>query len=86
MNWFGYAVLSALAAAATAILAKVGVESVSSNVATAVRTAVVLLFVATLVIVRGEYRGIPAISTRSLMFLLLSGCATGLSWLAYFRA
>ena len=86
MNWFGCAVLSALAAAATAILAKVGVESVSSNVATAVRTAVVLLFVATLVIVRGEYRGIPAISTRSLMFLLLSGCATGLSWLAYFRA
>ena len=86
MNWFGYAVLSALAAAATAILAKVGVESVSSNVATAVRTAVGLLFVATLVIVRGEYRGIPAISTRSLMFLLLSGCATGLSWLAYFRA
>lgn len=86
MNWTGYALLSALAAAATATLAKVGVESVSSNVATAVRTAVVLLFVLILVVVRGEHREVLTITPRSLAFLLLSGCATGLSWLAYFRA
>jgi transporter family protein len=86
MSWLGYAILSAVAAAATTVLAKIGVESVPSNVATAVRTAVILLFVGGLVLVRGEFRSFTAIAPRSLVFLVLSGCATGLSWLAYFRA
>jgi transporter family protein len=86
MSWLAYALLSAVAAAVTAILAKVGVESVSSNVATAVRTAVVLVFVGIMVFARGEYRGVMTIPSRTWAFLLLSGCATGLSWMAYFRA
>lgn len=86
MHWVTYAVASAAAAAATAVLAKIGVESVSSNVATAFRTAVVLLFATMLVVVRGEHREILTIPSRSLVFLTLSGVATAVSWLAYFRA
>jgi len=86
MSWWGYALLSAVAAAATAILAKVGVEGVPSNLATAIRTVVVLVFVVALVAVGGEYRALSSLSSRSLLFLVLSGLATGLSWLAYFRA
>lgn len=86
MTWQIYALLSALAAGATAVLAKVGVESMPSNLATAIRTLVVLVFAAGIVALRGEYHGLAAISKRSLLFLVLSGCATGLSWLAYFRA
>lgn len=86
MTWWIYALASATAAAATAVLAKVGVQHVPSNLATAVRTAVVLAFAWSIVFARGEHRVVPAISVRSWWFLGLSGVATGLSWLAYFRA
>lgn len=86
MTWWMFALASALAAAATAILAKIGVERVPSNLATAIRTIVILLFAWGIVVARGEQRAIPAISNRSWLFLALSGVATGLSWLAYFRA
>jgi transporter family protein len=86
MSWQTYALLSAVAAGATAVLAKVGVEGVPSNLATAIRTLVILVFVTGIVVARGEHRALASISPRTLLFLALSGCATGLSWLAYFRA
>jgi transporter family protein len=86
MSWLAYALISALAAAATAILAKLGVEHVPSTLATAVRTVVVLIFAWVMVFALGEHRAIPAMSRRTLVFLTLSGIATGVSWLAYFRA
>lgn len=86
LNWWVYAVLSAAAASMTAILAKLGVRDVPSNLATAVRTAVVLVFAWGIVIATGEVRDVTKISTRSLVFLVLSGVATGVSWIAYFRA
>ncbi len=86
MSWLGWAVLSAVFAAATAILAKVGVTGIDSNLATAIRTSVVLLFAWILVIATGNGRGFAQIQARSWVFLVLSGLATGLSWLCYFRA
>jgi len=86
MTWQVYALLSAIAAGATAVLAKIGVEGVPSNLATAIRTVVIFLFVSAIVAARGEQRLLVAVSPRALLFLVLSGCATGLSWLAYFRA
>ena len=86
MGWLFYAFVSAGAAAVTAILAKVGVEGVPSTLATAVRTVVVLIFSWGLVFAFGEHRALATVSRRSLMFLLLSGIGTGVSWLAYFRA
>jgi transporter family protein len=86
MAWQVYALLSAAAAGATAILAKVGVESVPSNLATLLRTIVILAFATVIVVARGELRGLGSLSLRAILFLALSGCATGLSWLAYFRA
>jgi len=86
MQWLFYAFLSAAASAVTAILAKLGVEGVPSTLATAVRTAVVLVVVWTMVFALNEHRAIPTISKRSLMFLFLSGLATGAAWFAYFRA
>ena len=86
MSWVVWALLSALAAAATAILAKVGVRDVNSNVATALRTAVALVFAWGLVIASGHLRDATQLGRRSLVFLLLSGLATGLSWVFYFRA
>ena len=85
-SWIYYALLSAAAAGATAILAKVGVQSVPSNLATAVRTLVVLVFAWGIVFARGEAVGLRDLKGRALAFLLLSGVATGLSWLAYFKA
>ncbi|WP_370459201.1 EamA family transporter [Aggregicoccus sp. 17bor-14] len=82
----GYALLSALAAAATALLAKVGVQGVPSTLATALRTCVVLVFAWGMVFLQGEQTALPGLSRRTLLFLGLSGVATGLSWLAYFRA
>ena len=79
MTWQVYALLSAVAAGATAVLAKIGVEGVPSNLATAIRTVVILVFVSAIVAARGEYRALAAISPRALLFLVLSGCATGLS-------
>jgi bacterial/archaeal transporter family protein len=85
-NWQLYALLSALAAGATAVLAKLGVEGVPSNLATAIRTVVILIFAWAIAIGRGEHQALAGLSRRALVFLALSGCATGLSWLAYFRA
>jgi len=86
MRWLGYALLSALAAGATAILAKVGIRGVPSNLATAIRTAVILAFAWGLVLARGETQALRTLSMRTWLFLALSGIATGLSWLAYFKA
>jgi bacterial/archaeal transporter family protein len=86
MTWWVYALLSAASAAATAILAKIGVQGVSSNLATALRTTVVLVFAWGIVLATGQHREIPKLASRTLAFLTLSGIATGASWLAYFRA
>ena len=86
MTWVFWAILSAAFAAATALLAKVGVENIDSNLATAIRTTVVLLFTWTLALSLNAHHGLGAISRRSWIFLVLSGLCTGLSWLCYFRA
>jgi bacterial/archaeal transporter family protein len=86
MTWTFYAFVSAVAAAATAILAKIGVKGVPSNLATAIRTAVVLVFAWGIVFATGQQREISKLGGRTLAFLALSGVATGVSWLAYFRA
>lgn len=86
MSFTAYALLSAVAAAATAILAKIGVRDVPSSLATAVRTSVILLFAWGIVFATGEHRAASKIGGRALLFLGLSGIATGISWLAYFRA
>ncbi|WP_058189365.1 EamA family transporter [Terracidiphilus gabretensis] len=86
MNWIAWALLSALFAAATALLAKVGVAHVDSNLATAVRTSVVVLFAWGIAIATGKHVGLRQLDGRTLLFLTLSGLATGLSWLCYFRA
>jgi transporter family protein len=86
MTWLVYAFISAFAAAATAILAKKGVEGVPSTLATALRTVIVLIFAWLMVFQAGEFRALGATSRRSLLFLAFSGLATGVSWLAYFRA
>ena len=85
-SWVLYALLSAMAAGATAILAKIGIQGVPSNLATAVRTVVVLVFAWGIVLARGEAVGLRDLKGRTLVFLVLSGVATGLSWLAYFKA
>src|SRR5436305_14400752 len=86
MSWLLYAFISAAAASRTAILAKVVVEGVPSNLATAIRTIVITGFAWAIVAATGEHRALTSLSTRSVVFLLLSGVATGVSWLAYFRA
>jgi len=86
MPWWVFAFASAGAAAVTAILAKIGVEGVPSSLATAIRTAVVLVFAWAIVLLRGEQQALAAVRGRPLLFLMLSGIGTGLSWLAYFRA
>ena len=86
MTWLGWSVLSALFGAATAILAKIGVSGVDSNVATAVRTSVVLVFAWAIVAATKSASNLGGISARGWTFLALSGVATGLSWLCYFRA
>ncbi len=86
MSWFTYALISAIAAALTAILAKIGVEDVPATLATAIRTVVVTMFAWAMVFGLAEQRAISSVSRRTLVFLALSGLATGVSWLAYFRA
>ena len=86
MNWISYALLSALFASATAILAKIGIKNVDSNLATAIRTVVILVFAWGIVLFQGTGKQLASISKYSLVFLVLSGFATGLSWLFYFRA
>lgn len=84
--WIALAFASALFAGATAILAKVGIKNTDSNVATALRTVVVLAFAWLMVFIVGAQDGITSIDTKSLIFLILSGIATGASWLCYFKA
>ncbi|NLR77087.1 EamA family transporter [Chitinophaga eiseniae] len=84
--WWIYALLSAGFAALTAIFAKVGVANISSDLATAIRTVIILIMAWAIVLTRGEYKGIQAISRHSLIFLVLSGLATGCSWIFYFKA
>lgn len=84
--WFVFALLSAVFAALTSILAKVGVNGVNSNLATAIRTAVVLVMAWGMVFLTNAQSGLAEISKKSWLFLLLSGLATGASWLCYYRA
>lgn len=84
--WAVFAVLSAVFAALTSILAKVGIENVNSNLATAIRTVVVVLMAWGMVFVTNTQGGVTAISKKSWLFLILSGLATGASWLCYYRA
>lgn len=84
--WLLFAIMSAVFAAATAILAKIGIDGVDSNLATAIRTIVVLALAWGMVFLTNSAGGISSISTRSWIFLILSGLATGASWLCYFYA
>lgn len=84
--WFVFALLSAVLAALTSILAKVGIEGVNSNLATAIRTVVVLVMAWGMVFVTNTQGGLTDISRKSWLFLILSGLATGASWLCYYRA
>ena len=84
--WFVFALLSAIFAALTSILAKVGIEGVNSTLATAIRTAVVLLMAWGMVFLTNTQGGIAQIGRKSWIFLILSGLATGASWLCYYRA
>jgi bacterial/archaeal transporter family protein len=86
MGWLFYAIVSAVASALTAILAKVGVEQVPSTLAVAYRTAVVLVLATLVAASSGQLRGLTMLSRKSLVFLTLSGLMTGVAWLAYFRA
>ena len=85
-SWQFWALLSATFAALTAIFAKVGVENVNSDFATFIRTIVVLVALATILVATGEWQPVGSVSRKSYLFLLLSGLATGASWLCYFRA
>ena len=84
--WFVFALLSAIFAALTSILAKVGIEGVNSTLATAIRTAVVLLMAWGMVFLTNTQGGIAQIGRKSWLFLILSGLATGASWVCYYRA
>ena len=84
--WFVFALLSAVFAALTSILAKVGIEGVNSNLAIAIRTVVVLVMAWGMVFVTNTQDGLADISRKSWLFLILSGLATGASWLCYYRA
>jgi len=85
-SWQIYALGSALFAGLTAILGKIGVKDINSNLATFIRTIVILIFSFLLVTMRSEWHRIDKLSTKTLVFLILSGLATGLSWLCYYRA
>ena len=84
--WFVFALLSAVFAALTSVLAKVGIDGVNSNLATAIRTVVVVVMAWGMVFLTSAQKGIAQISTKSWWFLILSGLATGASWLCYYKA
>ena len=86
MMWFWFALGSAVFAALTSILAKIGIEGVASNLATAIRTCVVVVLSWGMVFLTNQQSGIAGISRKSWIFLILSGLATGASWLCYYRA
>lgn len=85
-SWVIYAILSAVFAALTSILAKIGISDINSNLATAIRTIVVLIMAWGIVFMTGAQSGIQDITAKSWIFLVLSGIATGLSWLFYYKA
>ena len=84
--WFVFAILSAVFSALTSILAKVGIEGVNSNLASAIRTLVVVLMAWLMVFITNAQGGLSSISKKSWLFLILSGLATGASWLCYYKA
>ena len=84
--WIIYALLSAFFAALTSILAKIGIQNINSNLATAIRTIVVLIMSWVVVFITGKHNDIVHIGNKNLLFLILSGMAAGLSWLCYYRA
>ena len=84
--WWIYALLSALFAALTAVLAKIGIKGVDTNLATAIRTVVILLVAWGIVFARGGIETLPTLTRQNWLFLVLSGVATGLSWIFYFKA
>lgn len=85
-SWLVFAIISAVFAAATSILAKIGIKGVDSNLATAIRTIVITVFAWGIVWAQGTVRQLTTLSRTTIIFLVLSGLATGLSWLFYFRA
>jgi transporter family protein len=84
--WWIYALLSALFASLTAIFAKIGIKNVNSDLATAIRTIIIVIVAWGIVFAKGEQKGIPILSKQNLLFLCISGVATGLSWIFYFKA
>jgi len=84
--WWIYALLSALFAALTAIFAKVGIKGVDTDLATAIRTVVIIILAWAIVFVKGSNNTIVSLTRQNWTFLILSGCATGLSWICYFKA
>jgi bacterial/archaeal transporter family protein len=86
MAWWVYALVSAAAAAVTTVAAKLGMAGVPSNLATAIRTGVVLVLAWALVVARHEHQYLTSVSSKAYAWLILSGIGTGVSWLAYFRA
>ncbi len=86
LSWQAWALLAAVFAALTAIFAKVGIENVNSDFATLIRTVVIFCVTALIVAVLGEWQPLSSVSRRTYVFLVLSGLATGASWLCYFRA
>ncbi|SEA66684.1 transporter family protein [Arachidicoccus rhizosphaerae] len=84
--WWIFALLAALFAALTAIFAKLGIKGVSADLATAIRTVIILIMAWAIVIYKDEWKGWQGLNRQNLLFLLLSGIATGLSWIFYFKA
>jgi transporter family protein len=84
--WWIYALLSALFAALTAIFAKIGIKGVDTDLATAIRTVVIIILAWAIVFVKGSNSTIGSLTRQNWTFLILSGCATGLSWICYFKA
>src|SRR6218665_442565 len=84
--WWIYALLSALFASLTAIFAKLGVSNINSNLATGIRTIIVLIMIWGIILFRGESKGLLTLSKQNIIFLVISGIATGLSWIFYFKA
>jgi len=86
VNWIAYALLGAVAAGVTAVLSKVGVGNIPSNLAVLIRTGVVIVIAAAIVFARGEHAALKDVKGTAWVALVLSGAATGISWLAYFKA
>src|ERR1700733_7484455 len=84
--WWIYALLSALFAALTALFAKIGIKGVDTDLATAIRTVVIIILAWAIVFVKGSNNTIGSLTRQNWTFLILSGCATGLSWICYFKA